>query len=59
MSLLRTYEATPLMRLGSIPLCVAAFAVPPMADDPRTEIEIVVAQRLGEAFSSATRLTTS
>lgn len=58
MSLLQTYEATHLMRLGSAPLRIAAFAVPPIADDPRTEIEIVIAQRLGEAFYSA-RLTMS
>ena len=53
MSLLQSYEATHLMRLGSVPLRIAAFAVPPIADDPRTEIEIVIAQRLGEAFYSA------
>jgi hypothetical protein len=50
MSLLMTYEATHLMRLGAEPLRIAAFAVPPIADDPRTEIEIVIAQRLGEAL---------
>jgi hypothetical protein len=50
MSLLMTYEATHLLRLGSNPLRLAAFAVPPIADDPRTEIEIVIAQRLGEAI---------
>ena len=50
MSLLMTYEATHLMRLGVAPLRIAAFAVPPIADDPRTDIEIVIAQRLGEAL---------
>jgi hypothetical protein len=50
MSLLMTYEATHLMRLGADPLRIAAFAVPSIADDPRTEIEIVIAQRLGEAL---------
>jgi hypothetical protein len=38
------------MRLGSAPLRIAAFAVPSIADDPRTEMEIVFAQRLGEAL---------
>jgi hypothetical protein len=50
MSLLTTYEATHLMRLGSDPLRIAAFAVPAIADDPRTDIEIVIAQRIGEAL---------
>jgi hypothetical protein len=50
MSLLMTYDATHLMRLGLNPLRIAAFAVPPIADDPRTEIEIAIAQRLGEAL---------
>lgn len=50
MSLLLTYDATHLMRLGSAPLRIAAFAVPSIADDPRTEMEIVFAQRLGEAL---------
>jgi hypothetical protein len=50
MSLLMTYEATHLMRLGSTPLRIAAFTVPAIADDPRTEIEIAIAQRLGEAL---------
>jgi len=52
LSLLMTYDATHLMRLGSAPLRIAAFAVPPIADDPRTEMEIVVAQRLAEALYS-------
>jgi hypothetical protein len=50
LSLLTTYDATHLMRLGSDPLQIAAFAVPAIADDPRTEIEIVIAQRLGETL---------
>ena len=50
MSLLTTYDATHLMWLGSDPLRIAAFAVPAIADDPRTEIEIVIAQRIGEAL---------
>jgi hypothetical protein len=54
MSLLLTYDATHLMRLGSAPLRIAAFAVPSIADDPRTEMEIVVAQRLGEALYAKT-----
>lgn len=53
MSLLMTYEATHLMRLRADPLQIAAFAVPSIADDPRTEIEIVIAQRMGEALYKA------
>jgi hypothetical protein len=49
-SLLSTYDATHLMRLGSDPLRIAVFTVPTIADDPRTEIEIVIAQRMGEAL---------
>jgi hypothetical protein len=55
MSLLMTYEATHLMRLGLDPLRLAVFSVPPIADDPRTEIEIVIAQRLGEALYETSR----
>ena len=50
MSLMLTHEATHLMRLSAAPLRLAAFAVPAIADDPRTELEIVVAQRLAEAL---------
>lgn len=56
-SLLSTYDATHLIRLGSDPLRIAVFAVPTIADDPRTEIEIVIAQRIGEALYRGGRAT--
>jgi hypothetical protein len=50
LSLLLTYDATHLMRLSRAPLILAAFALPAIARDPRAEMEIAVAQRLGEAL---------
>lgn len=50
LSLMLTYDATHILRLGRAPLRLAAFTLPAIADDPRAEAEIVLAQRLGEAL---------
>jgi len=50
LSLMLTYDATHILRLGRTPLRLAAFTLPPIANDPRAEAEIVLAQRLGETL---------
>jgi hypothetical protein len=48
LSLLTTYDATHLLRLSRAPLKLAALALPAIANDPRAETEIALAQRFGE-----------
>ena len=48
MSLLKTYNATHIMRIATQPLELFVLAVPPEATDPRFESEFLAAQRIGE-----------
>jgi hypothetical protein len=50
LSLMLTYDATHILRLGRAHLRLAAFTLPAIANDPRAEAEIVLAQRLGETL---------
>jgi len=48
LSLLKTYDATHVLRLSIRPLELVVFQIPPSAVDARLESEIKVAQRIGQ-----------
>ncbi len=48
MSLLKTYDATHVMRISAEPTRLFVFSVPAAATDPRLESELQAAQRIGE-----------